>query len=804
MINMFTKVIDLVLRIITEKYLESKYNMNKEKAKRVAKSKVAERRKKKQAKRIIKLHNSIIIKIAILPVALLVLLLSTYILSGNSLMETIKNVATVNINNKNIESEHVLFDGTKECDCEGNGYIFIKADQLNKKNVVCDGTYKIVVEYKSKEVYGFDETDKAKTIIAYSIVPKAFDEDGNIIDKIKGTNKNGELNFDPKELIVGSIYKKGSYGSAATVDECDITSDKEESELILNSKYSEALNGGIVIYGYNWIITKVRVEQTNKTSNWKYSEQKDRSNSNISSIGHATGDYAIQLDDGSYFWYHQTSTNSANNFKCTYCGGSSIENNWSNMHWSKDGSLFGTNGCAIYSMACIVSNLTGKEITPIQFLEDCGGIKSIQKDGTLFMDTTYIDFYAGGHSMTGGGRDKVASQVQSIYGLNSTKISGSTSEKISKIDEVLGKQGYVWASWKGGYIPWYGGKETHFMIIRKSDSDGNYYCFSSCSGGKGEYSNYKWKYTGGIQGCVDTMNTPVKKEDVIEAMTDLQVYGFWNNNPPTLASDFNYDGNGSWYADIGSNCNGQGQVVDTFNGWLNLYDGPTCTGSQESFYIDIDTAAKDIHSSFESITGSLMNDYTSWCAHEFSSSQAMSKNAKNRKIEWALNEAGVAVVNNRYPVAVGPGIVHRDYYSEYGGVTNPVDYYKYGTKLIDIIIRKKGTEETYYVPLTTADAKGHAYPYGMMQTNMTFPNSTSENIRIYNWSKEIDVGSIDILGENGVISKANDTLKNTSRYDLSQALNNGVIEWCYLGTDYMDKIVGLNNNFDLVGIIVYN
>lgn len=216
--------------------------------------------------------------------------------------------------------------------------------------------------------------------------------------------------------------------------------------------------------------------------------------------GNATGQYAVQLDDGSYYWYHQSSVTCG----CTYCG------NWTEMQWhggSSSKRKFGSDGCAVYSLAIGFSNLCGAEITPRVVLSDL--------DATIDgMNCTTSQTYFSGVGIKRG--DAIA-KLASKYGVTAEPVD----KTVTSIDTILAKGGYIWGSWVDAKCKWCGNGSSHFMIIRKGDAN-NYYCFTSCRG--------KAASTGGKSGAIETMNYPLPKQECISAMTQGQLYGFYKTS----------------------------------------------------------------------------------------------------------------------------------------------------------------------------------------------------------------------------------------------------------------------------------
>lgn len=213
--------------------------------------------------------------------------------------------------------------------------------------------------------------------------------------------------------------------------------------------------------------------------------------------GRATGKYAIALDDGTYYWYHQCASGG-----CVYCG------DWSTSIWNawRGGDALGKNGCPIYALAIGLSNLVGSEITPNVIMADLGA----PMVGNLHDCNNNSHFTIG----VGIVRETSAQDLAAKYGVHVEHVDHS----IASIDAILDKGGYVWGSWYDPKCDWCSNGTSHFMMIRKK-SGTNYYCFTSCRGKKAT--------AGGLEGAIQTMNLPLDKQTCINAMTPMQLYGFW-------------------------------------------------------------------------------------------------------------------------------------------------------------------------------------------------------------------------------------------------------------------------------------
>jgi len=255
-----------------------------------------------------------------------------------------------------------------------------------------------------------------------------------------------------------------------------------------------------------------------------------------SHLGNATGQYTITLDDGlSYYWYHQ-----AGSCGCTHCG------NWSKMEWGAGDNWrqFSEDGCAVYSLAMIVSNLTGEEITPLKLLETLGCTITTKSDGRLRCDTSTSSCFVG----RGIKREAAAGIIQSTYGISYDIVNSESEISSALLNEDIDALGWdQWAdksnktTWLhgGSDFEWYGGT-GHFMVIRKEDA-GNWYCLTSTG------SNGKTH--------AKIMNTPESPSNVFNHSTGGTKFVFHIDKPvPDTSGSGNIgEGTGSSVGSIPTN-----------------------------------------------------------------------------------------------------------------------------------------------------------------------------------------------------------------------------------------------------------
>lgn len=251
----------------------------------------------------------------------------------------------------------------------------------------------------------------------------------------------------------------------------------------------ECIGGNHFLFNFAW------------EDNWKSDDYTGDYDTYNSKLGQATGQYAITMEDGlSYYWYHQTSANCG----CAHCG------NWTQMYWGVSGNWhkFGTDGCAVYSLAMIVSNLIGAEITPTKLLVDLGCTIS---DG--YCNTSSSPCFSGRNI----NREAAAEVIKRVYNIEYAFINSS-----ADANDILSGDGMIWDQWRdktytGDWLHgtsdffWYGGT-GHFMAIREL-VDNKYYCMTSC--GSNGNSHY------------DIMNYAETPENVFKHMSGGKTIGFW-------------------------------------------------------------------------------------------------------------------------------------------------------------------------------------------------------------------------------------------------------------------------------------
>lgn len=240
-------------------------------------------------------------------------------------------------------------------------------------------------------------------------------------------------------------------------------------------------------------------------------------------LGKYTGHYQITLNDGTtWAVYHQSSDG------CVYCSPCSCTSGqavWGNTPWGdgnfKERHSFAEDGCAIYSLAMTITNLTGQDITPHQILLDLG---VTYENGVYDTGTSSCFSHGSGNSGRGIVYSNATNTLAAKYNLHVATLTDK-----SEILTYLDKNCMIWGSWSdaikvGGIrVPkhgendflWYCGV-NHFMTIRAKDSSNNLYVLSS-SGNSDQ--GYK---------MIDVAQAPETVDNVWDHKSS-NLYAFWTD-----------------------------------------------------------------------------------------------------------------------------------------------------------------------------------------------------------------------------------------------------------------------------------
>lgn len=460
------------------------------------------------------------------------------------------------------------------------------------------------------------------------------------------------------------------------------------------------------------IVNEDAQEETSETveDKWVYNEvdltdvigNKNSSNNNVSN----NVKYVLNINGSNYVFFHQSTAND-----CAYCG------EWNQMKWGSGSdiskySTFGSDGCAVYSLAMAVSNLIGKIVTPLELLEVLGC--NIERTDSLMLicNTEGSECFINGNLIV---YYKALEAIKNAYGIEYKELGNMNNKPTSdSIDAVINSGGYVWTQWKSSTSPWTG-LSGHFMLIRAHNST-SYLCITSSTGRIS--SDYTYK------GSVETMKTSWDKQSCISEIS-AYVFGLTYNGVKgqliTDNTEINVSGSSDWYTSAsGSKSTSYIEIGEK----LKLYRGfPWDADSVD--IVDMDIVKEDIYEYIKS-SGDEMR-YGISRLLTYNSCASLGETIPSRGEGWERTGDGVIKqLDGVYciGVAVPPAILNRSYcdnfeyssWKEFGVYSE--DSYNYSNMKMAIILESKTDGNYYYLPATSADSKGHTFPGGMVQTNV--------------------------------------------------------------------------------------
>lgn len=444
-----------------------------------------------------------------------------------------------------------------------------------------------------------------------------------------------------------------------------------------------------------------RLISGNKTPSWN--EPGVQPPNNRTKMGKATGQYAVQLDDGTYYWYHQSSPTCG----CIHCGKNNPGGMWTEKHWGTDGngSKFGSDGCAEYSLAIGISNIMGQEITPDDIFNMLGA--TVTNSNYITGPSPALS----NRSILRGTAAQKLNEALGSQGFSMERIGGldqiPVNDMITKIDEVLDKGGIVWGSWddKGTngvtYVPWCGNGSRHFMCIRKKAGD-SYYCFTSCRG--------KCTNNAGKVGAIETMNHAWSKTDCVKDIGvspgGWEMYAIYG---PTIE-----DGGGN----TNPSSEGVFEKLSETSGSYNFNgvktDVSISDGSTIPVYDGV-PAEWGWNKGMSATVWHYQNTAAAWCEN-FSSETGLSSCTTYHDLNKEHNRTTNSAISGVkcLEICTTAAIVKCGFTPSNTAGVNDVSSSAKGVAAI--IIAKSGSTY-YYIPCKVTDAKAHTYPGGIVQTS---------------------------------------------------------------------------------------
>lgn len=320
---------------------------------------------------------------------------------------------------------------------------------------------------------------------------------------------------------------------------------------IANSFYTLQLSSNAAVTVLQMMLMTEDTEIEEEEAGWEWeSEVTDKtvgetSDSSNNRPGHATGRYSIELDDGSYYWYHQSTD------ACEY-DATQGDIRTSTLKTGKNLGTMAARGCSTYSTAIALSNLLGQEITPIVVIEKVLGCEIKESgSGTYYFSTkdtgSGVQFNFSGVNVT---KATLASNIEDAYGNLGVHAQAITvKNNQAGVDEILNKGGYIITSFNKSF-PWYyrNSSGSHYIVIRKKEN-GLYYCFNSCGGASRDGHNRN-----GHDGAIDSMTTGATWEELNSAFTHSDGCAVWGEGIIYETSGGNTSGGGGSIS-VGINTN---------------------------------------------------------------------------------------------------------------------------------------------------------------------------------------------------------------------------------------------------------
>lgn len=432
--------------------------------------------------------------------------------------------------------------------------------------------------------------------------------------------------------------------------------------------------------------------------------------------GKAEGTFAKALDDGSYYWYHQ----SQYCLDCQWCG------DFSDMKWGNPpGGILAKQGCAVYSLAIIASNLKGEQITPRDLLTDFGATVTKNSSGKYEANTSTCTGWIGQNAMY----SDLISQMKKVYGLDSITIDMEANNIEQQIKNVIDQGGYVWIFLhnQSNHYPFIDAAH-HFIVIRKYDANG-FYFFDSVMG-------------------VERMNTAVPIGEFVNDVTYMMGYVNPEAEEPDEPDPI-IPGNEEWYSRADS-LSKYTDTIDLGNGF-KLYNGLPWEPESNTYIADTDRMLIDtidyvnkVSSEKTEFTADDIIGEGTWGYRRCINDTSVDCNVQGGNSFLYVDGGQYAYVDGIVCAGVGvpPAVLDKNYnnnWSKDGRWTyNPAaDYskYQYGTKKMAAIMQDTSTKKIYYFPCTNCDAKAHTFPGGVAQTTIALstksgPSSSSTDSKI--------------------------------------------------------------------------
>lgn len=461
--------------------------------------------------------------------------------------------------------------------------------------------------------------------------------------------------------------------------------------------------------------------------------------------GNATGDQAVELCDGSWYWYHQ-STNA-----CAYNSNADGSLNLGICQLSiRSPKTFTDMGCGLWSTSMILSNLYNRPICIDEMLEKMGATVSgniIQvPSGAGYMDTS------------SGSDDVFAESVATAWDLDyDAWTSGRDSaESKAAVDACLDAGGMVRFRYGApndtvSSTAWpYFSTDGHFITIRNRTDDGKYLILDSC-----------FHFCTDMEGSKEKADRPIEWDTIFQhaqwsKSKVTRPYGFICFTPKGGSSSSNSrlksdskdtSTNKSNSASWNSECSWYGPGTDIakftkkqdLGNDFYLYDGLPWDADSNTYTVDTDTALNDWFVYMEDKSGGKIKygDDSEASARDIIDNSNRVKEVTGSKLKgdssaWKEKDGGsYAEVDGlqAVPICVPPMVVDTYYNNNFkdsdklskdnwkNSNTASELSYNFGKSKMAIALYEKSTRKIWFLPVVNCSELNETYQGGIANTS---------------------------------------------------------------------------------------
>lgn len=462
------------------------------------------------------------------------------------------------------------------------------------------------------------------------------------------------------------------------------------------------------------------------------------STSSSGTKGNATGEKAVELCDGSWYWYHQSRQG------CEYAMNADGSLNLGTARLSLRNDDLTEMGCGLWSTAMIVSNLYGREICVDELLTQMGAT----------VKGNVIQVPSGARYMVtcDGNDNQFAEAVADAWDLECDAWTGGRSKDECKaaIDACLDAGGMVRFRYGApadtvSSTAWpYFCTAGHFITIRNRTDDGKYLILDSC-----------FSFCTDMEGSVERANRPLEWDKIFQhsqwsESKNTRSYGFICFTPKggsRLSTGTTNTSETQQTADWNSECTwyGPGTAIEKYKEKQDLgegfylYDGLPWAADENTYTVDTDTALNDWFIYMEDKSGGKLTygDGSDASATDIINNSNRVKEIEGDKLKggsssWKKKDGGsYAKVDGlqAVPICVPPMVVDTYFNNNFkesdklsddnwtNSDTASKSSYNFGKSKMAVALYEKSTRKIWFMPVVTCSELEETYPGGVANTS---------------------------------------------------------------------------------------